>query len=426
MSILGWLWLKSCWYCQKRSLSRVNSNGLWYCNSCGEYFNLSCGDYTPCGHDIYSVSTKRQSVTFASRNSRKYKQSNILCAICNHNQDMIVKMLSNYEDQTDNKKRLDLFRKELEVKYPLCINCKVLVDNKISVQDRKIREKALKALNSLKPLENRPLFLKTFLFIITYWTVIIAYPELVFIELLMILVNWLLFRRSLLLLVQIGLFWWDDWYLRFCFPILLLFSAFGGRQKENSSLRIMKEILKSEKSNNTLTDPTVNPVEVENLNFNSMSFGFGDKSLTPIKPSRTKAVDENRVSGVLFSPSKFVLETGLEESFQNIQIIEEKSYLFHWIFIYLLRIVSFISFHVKLFVILVFKSGCFSSIRHCLLRSEINDGFYFSSSHQATSRVSWLSVECRFYCSRYHFDGNKQEDSLAPYFIFRHPWPCLF
>ena len=90
------------------------------------------------------------------------RNSDVLCQGCSNNQEMITHMMaefdvpSNMENEAYFVKEAEIFRRELEKRYPLCLHCQRRVDDTLRKQAFAFRGKLLDHLKQLCSPQDAP------------------------------------------------------------------------------------------------------------------------------------------------------------------------------------------------------------------------------------------------------------------------------
>lgn len=134
---LRWPIKVNCWFCNNNTKIKREELEWWLCPSCKQFNGFSeNGDY------MYDISEQHKaSVNNSVRYCKGQAKTEVfskdtLCKICNKHQKVKLAELSNFvplnEKQYD--REVEEFERSLEQKYPLCTNCKALVQNVLAKQ----------------------------------------------------------------------------------------------------------------------------------------------------------------------------------------------------------------------------------------------------------------------------------------------------
>ncbi|XP_043268265.1 uncharacterized protein [Venturia canescens] len=119
----------NCWFCNNYTQIYRSESHWWKCSSCEQYNGFTKdGDYA---YNIPEQSTPIPT-NFKMIHPEHHKNENqinakSLCERCNKNEELKVFQLQNFEPKGFFNSGLKRFKQELELKYPLCDDCKILV-----------------------------------------------------------------------------------------------------------------------------------------------------------------------------------------------------------------------------------------------------------------------------------------------------------
>lgn len=127
----------NCWFCNNDSKIYRQQRDWWLCPFCDQHNGFTeDGDYNYDIPEQHNGSTKH-SVRYTEISTPKESGiKNGLCAKCNRNEEVKMSQLANFEP-SNNKKydlELEIFKKNLELKYKLCQKCSKVVKGVLSKQ----------------------------------------------------------------------------------------------------------------------------------------------------------------------------------------------------------------------------------------------------------------------------------------------------
>ena len=132
---LDWLLrTKRCPFCCEPAPALVFRNGSFHCRDCGTSFNLDSGFLEP----VYPAGGPQS--TYNPHSSISISLPNGLCQKCNHNQDVMIRLVLAYDGDLDH---IDAYRRELERRYQLCAVCQYAVQERLKRVTYQIKAKSI-------------------------------------------------------------------------------------------------------------------------------------------------------------------------------------------------------------------------------------------------------------------------------------------
>ncbi|KAI1285568.1 Transmembrane protein [Halotydeus destructor] len=118
-----------CWFCSSKCKVQANNTNSWVCPACSQYNGFQKdGDYNK---TISAFHEESLNPNVYCRRGPMNSVSNGLCDSCNLNQQVLIKLVSEFEPFNDDnfEHEFKQYKKELENMYSLCSKCRMHVAN---------------------------------------------------------------------------------------------------------------------------------------------------------------------------------------------------------------------------------------------------------------------------------------------------------
>lgn len=123
-------WIKvnvNCWFCNQSRRIAFSQRNTWTCDGCEQYNGFDRdGSYNKVIHEQFAAHDK---TFYCKRVPITRYERHRLCDLCNHKQELKVKLLSDFVplDEKNFEQELADFQRQFDIDYDLCSDCKYLL-----------------------------------------------------------------------------------------------------------------------------------------------------------------------------------------------------------------------------------------------------------------------------------------------------------